>query len=59
MQYAFGFKYKGIDATLLVMEDLSIKMTDPAGQATYSNFGQAGFLVEPRGKNSFTFIKKI
>ena len=59
MQYSFGFKYKGIDATLLVMEDLSIKMSDPAGKATYSNFEVISFLIEPKGKPSFTLNQKI
>ena len=59
MQYAFGFKYKGIDATLLVMDDLSIKMSDPAGKATYSNLEVISFLIEPKGKPSFTLNQKI
>ncbi len=59
MQYAFGFKYKGIDATAIVADDLSIKMTDPAGKITYSNFGTASFLVEPKGKTSYTLTKKL
>lgn len=58
MQYAFGFKYKGIDATAIVTDDLSIKMTDPAGKMTYSNFGMVSFLVAPKDKKSFTLNKK-
>lgn len=57
MQYAFGFKYKGIDATLIVMDDLNIKMTNPAGKATYSDV--VTFLIEPKGKESFTLNQKI
>ncbi len=59
MQYAFGFKYKGINATAIVSDDLSIQMTDPAGKITYSNSGVISFLVEPTGKNSFTLMQKI
>ncbi len=59
MQYAFGFKYKGIDATAIVTDDLSIKMTDPAGKITYSSGGVCSFLVEPTSKNSFTLMQKI
>lgn len=59
MQYAFGFKYKGIDATAIVADDLSIKMTDPAGKITYSSGGVCSFLVEPTGKNNFTLMQKI